>query len=525
MTAPLTGPPAAVAVNVIREGGDPAHVEVVGVGKRFQGTAALTDVSLTIARGSIHALVGENGAGKSTLGKIISGVIRPDTGRVFVDGRQVDYRSPRDALADRITAIQQEIALVPRRSVLDNVFLGLESRRLAMVDVEQLKRRFTELNAESGFGLDPNALVASLSIAEQQKVEIMRALARDSSLIVMDEPTARLSASEAEKLLAIVRQLQRRGVTIVYVSHFLREVLGIADIVTVLRNGQVVLTSEATAQSPDSLVTAMLGRAASLTFPPRQTPTPAAPVILSVHNLTRPGVFEDISFDIRAGEIVGIAGLVGSGRSEVARAIFGADRFVSGDIRLNGQPLRITSPRDAVASGVAMLPENRKDQGLLMRLPVGQNVTLPHLARNSRAGIISRRRERRTVASLLRQLGVRPESVTPLISRLSGGNQQKVLFAKWLYARPRVLILDEPTRGVDVGAKRSIYELITSLAAEGLPILLISSELEEILGLAHRVLVMRRGRIVSEFAGNVASEEDILRAAFGSLPDPSREIA
>jgi simple sugar transport system ATP-binding protein/ribose transport system ATP-binding protein len=499
-------------------------VELAGVGKRFQGAAALTNVSLTIARGSIHALVGENGAGKSTLGKIISGVIRADTGQVFVDGRQVDYRSPRDALGDGIAAIQQEIALVPRRSVLDNVFLGLEERRLAMVDVDLLRRRFAALNEETGFALSPNVLVDSLSIAEQQKVEIMRALAREARLIVMDEPTARLSGDEADKLLAIVRQLQARGVTIVYVSHFLREVLSIADTVTVLRNGQLIQTDPAATQTPDSLVTAMLGRAASLTFPARVPPPPDAPVVLSVRGLTRPGACHDISFDIRAGEIVGLAGLVGSGRSEVARAIFGADRFTRGEIRLDGQRLRVDSPGAGVASGLAMLPESRKDQGLLMRLPVGQNVTLPHLNRVSRAGVVSPGRERRAVGRLLHQLGVRPESVTPLISRLSGGNQQKVLFAKWLFERPRVLILDEPTRGVDVGAKRAIYELIASLAADGLPILLISSELEEILGLAHRVLVMRRGTIVAEFAGDALAEESILRAAFGSIPDADREI-
>lgn len=505
------------------------HVALVEVGKRFQGTAALTGVSLTIAPGSIHALVGENGAGKSTLGKIISGAIRADSGQMFLNGRPVDYRSPREALADRVAAIQQEIALVPRRSVLDNVFLGLEQRRFGMVDVRQLRHRFDELNEESGFDLEPGVLVASLSIAEQQKVEIMRALARDSRLIVMDEPTARLSAGEVEKLLGVIRQLQQRGVTIVFVSHFLREVLAIAGTVTVLRNGQVVQTTPAATQTPDSLITAMLGRAASSTFPARVPPASGAPAVLAVRDISRPGAFDQISFSVRAGEIVGLAGLVGSGRSEVARAIFGADRIAGGAIDLDGQPIRVTSPRDGVGLGMAMLPESRKDQGLLVRLPVGQNVTLPHLARLSTLGVINRRRERSEVGQLLHQLGVRPESPKPLVGRLSGGNQQKVLFAKWLFQRPRILILDEPTRGVDVGAKRAIYELIASLAAGGLPILLISSELEEILGLAHRVLVMRQGRIVTELdadrLSSVDAEETILRAAFGSLPEPTQEIA
>ena len=494
------------------------HVELVHVGKRFPGARAHGDVSLSIRRGAIHALIGENGAGKSTLGKIIAGAIRPDEGELWVEGRRVAYRSPRDALADGITAIQQEIALVPQRTVLDNVFLGIEEERLATVDVVRMARRFQDLNESSGFALDPMARVSSLSIAEQQKVEIMRALARNSRLIVMDEPTARLSAEESQKLLDIVRQLQARGATIVYVSHFLREVLAVADTITVLRNGEVVQTTAAATQTPDSLVTAMLGRAASLTFPERVRCDPTAPTVLSVRGLSRRGACEDVSFTLRAGEIVGLTGLVGSGRSEVARAIFGADRLDRGTIELDGTPVDIRSPRDAIASGIAMLPESRKDQGLHMRLPVGHNVTLPHLSVVSRAGVIDAGKERTAVGGLLQRLAVKPAKVTPLVSRLSGGNQQKVLFSKWLFEPPRVLLLDEPTRGVDVGAKRALYELIVSLAAVGMGVLLISSEIEEILGLAHRVLVMRRGRIVAEFAEADLAEEPILRAAFGSEP-------
>src|SRR5215217_7801321 len=300
------------------------HVELIHVGKRFQGAQALNDVSLSVQCGTIHALIGENGAGKSTLGKIIAGVIRPDEGEVWVEGRHVAYHSPRGALADGITTIQQEIALVPQRTVLDNVFLGIEDEHLAMVAVSRMERRFEELNESSGFALDPTARVSSLSIAEQQKVEIMRALARNSRLIVMDEPTARLSAEESQKLLDIIRQLQARGATIVYVSHFLREVLAVADTITVLRNGEVVQTTPASTQTPDSLVTAMLGRAASLTFPERVLSDPVAPTVLSVVGLSRRGAVEDVSFEVRSGEIIGLTGLVGSGRSEVARAIFGA---------------------------------------------------------------------------------------------------------------------------------------------------------------------------------------------------------
>jgi ABC-type sugar transport system ATPase subunit len=497
----------------------PPHVELLHVGKRFQGAQALADVSLSIQRDAIHALIGENGAGKSTLGKIIAGVIRPDDGELWVEGRRVAYRSPRDALADGITAIQQEIALAPQRTVLDNVFLGIEDERLTMVDVAGMERRFAELNESSGFALDPRVRVSTLSIAEQQKVEIMRALARDARLIVMDEPTARLSAEESQKLLDIVRQLQARGVTIVYVSHFLREVLAVAETITVLRNGEVVQTTPAATQTPDSLVTAMLGRAASLTFPKRVRCDPAAPTLLAVRGLSRRGAFEDVSFTVKSGEIVGLTGLVGSGRSEVARAIFGADRLDDGTIELNENPVDIRSPRDGIARGIAMLPESRKDQGLHMRLPVGHNVTLPHLSAVSHpGGIIDTGKERTSVGALLQRLAVKPPKVSTIVSRLSGGNQQKVLFSKWLFEPPRVLLLDEPTRGVDVGAKRALYELIVSLAASGMGVLLISSEIEEILGLAHRVLVMRRGRIVAEFAADEMEEERLLRAAFGSEP-------
>jgi ABC-type sugar transport system ATPase subunit len=500
------------------------HVELLHVGKRFQGARALSDVSLSIQRGAIHALIGENGAGKSTLGKIIAGAIRPDEGELWVEGRRVTYRSPRDALADGIAAIQQEIALVPQRTVLDNVFLGIEDERLAMVDVGGMERRFAELNASSGFALDPTARVSTLSIAEQQKVEIMRALARKSRLIVMDEPTARLSAEESQKLLDIVRQLQAGGATIVYVSHFLREVLAVADTITVLRNGEVVQTTPAATQTPDSLVTAMLGRAASLTFPERVLVDSAAPTVLSVTGLSRRGAIEEVSFSVRAGEILGLTGLVGSGRSEVARAIFGADHFDQGTIELNGTPIIIRSPGDAIARGIAMLPESRKDQGLHMRLPVGHNVTLPHLSAVSHAGVLDTNKERVAVGNLLQRLAVKPPRVSGLVSRLSGGNQQKVLFSKWLFEPPRVLLLDEPTRGVDVGAKRALYELIVSLAASGMAVLLISSEIEEILGLAHRVLVMRRGRIVAEFDQAALDEEAILKAAFGSGSTEAAEV-
>jgi ABC-type sugar transport system ATPase subunit len=491
------------------------HVELKGVGKRFGGVQALAGVDLAIARGSIHALVGENGAGKSTLGKLVAGVHAPDEGDIWIDGRKVEYRSPRDALEDGVTMIAQEPTLVPRRSVLENVFLGIEPRRGAFVDERDMRRRFEELARDIGFTLSPAAPAGSLRVADQQKVEILRSLARNARLIVMDEPTAALTADEAERLFGIVRRLRERGTTVVYVSHFLTEVLALVDTVTVLRDGRLVRTAPAERETASSLVSAMLGRSMELTFADKEPPLPDAPVVLSVRGLTRPGVVEDVSFEIHAGEIVGLAGLIGSGRSEVARAIFGADR-ASGEVLLDGRPLSVRSPRDAIEAGIAMLPEDRKYQGLLMQRSIVENVSLPHLRTVSAGGVLAGGRERRTVAALLKRLDVRAKGPGARVATLSGGNQQKVLFGKWLFRRPQVLLADEPTRGVDVGAKRSIYDLIRSLAKDGMAVLLISSEHEEVLGLAHRVLVMRGGRVVAELDDDSMSEDAVMRAAFGA---------
>ena len=494
-----------------------AHIEARGVSKRFGGVQALREVDLSIERGSIHGLVGENGAGKSTLGKILAGVHRPDDGELVVDGRAVTYRSPRDALADGITIIAQEPTLVPYRSVQENVFLGVE--RGLVLDERRAGRRFASLVDASGIDLSGRRLAQSLPVADQQKVEILRALARDAKVVVMDEPTSALTTDEAERLFDLIRRLRDRGVTIIYVSHFLSEVLSLADTVTVLRDGRIVRTSPAAEETPERLVAGMLGRDLDLAFPDKQ-PVPAdAPVVLSVSGLSREPSVHDVSFEVRAGEIVGLAGLIGSGRSEVARLIFGADRAGAGAVEVDGKRLRARSPRAAIRRGVVMLPEDRKREGLLMLRSVVDNITLPHLGDVSNAGVLSRRAERRRAAELVTRVDVRTRSNSAPVNTLSGGNQQKVLFAKWLFRRPRVFIADEPTRGVDVGAKRAIYELIQDLAAEGIAVLLISSEHEEVLGLAHRVLVMRAGRIVAELAEREMSEDAVLHAAFGTTAE------
>jgi len=492
------------------------HVELRGVGKRFGGVLALMGIDLTIERGSIHGLVGENGAGKSTLAKIVAGVHRADDGELWVGGRRVDYRSPRDALADGVTIITQEPTLVPHRSVLENVFLGIEDATAGVVDGRALRRRFSELVSQAQLELSPRALARTLRVADQQKVEILRAIARNADLVIMDEPTSSLTTDESERLFEVVRRLRERGATIIYVSHLLKEVLQLVDTVTVLRDGRLVRTTPASEETPERLVAAMLGRSMDLTFPEKIYPAVDAPVVLSVRRLSRPPSVEDVSFEIRAGEILGLAGLIGSGRSEVARAVFGADRRAEGTIEVGGKPARIRKPRDAVGAGVVMLPENRKSQGLFMLRSIADNMTLPHLGAVSRFGVVDSLRERRAVAELMERVDVRARGAGAKLITLSGGNQQKVLFAKWLFRPPRVFIADEPTRGVDVGAKRAIYELIRSLAEEGMAVLLISSEHQEVIGLAHRVLVMREGRVVAEFDEATMSEDAVLRAAFAT---------
>jgi rhamnose transport system ATP-binding protein len=495
-------------------------VVVRGISKRYGGAQALDDVSLSVEPGEIHALVGENGAGKSTLGKIIAGAVALDAGEIVVDGRTVHFHSPRDAIREGIALIHQELQLVPALSVLDNVFLGAEPSRAGIVDRARQLERFSEIAARIGFLQSPSVRVETLRVAEQQKVEILRALVRNARLIVMDEPTASLTRIEADRLLEITRDLRDHGVTVVYVSHDLADVLALSDTITVLKDGRHVKTVPAHGETANGLVTAMLGRSMDLAFPLRRSPPASAPIVLSVKGLSRPPAFEDVSFDIRAGEIVGLAGLVGSGRTEIARAIFGADPS-TGTVEIDGARAHTRAPGASIRRGLAMLPESRKDQGLVMVRPVRENVSMAHLEEVSWRGIVQSARERTRVAEVLNSVDARAANHSMAISGLSGGNQQKAAIAKWLLKTPKVILADEPTRGIDVGAKRAIYELLHRLASQGLGVLLISSELEEVLGLAHRVLVVRNGRIVGEFAGEQINEETVMRAAFGETGAPA----
>jgi simple sugar transport system ATP-binding protein/ribose transport system ATP-binding protein len=491
-----------------------SQVQLVSIGKRYSGTKALDNVSVEVAGGTVHALVGANGAGKSTLGKIIGGVIRPDDGQLFVDDRPVNYASPREARIDGIATISQELSPMPHLTVIENVYFGIEPRRFGIVQRHQMRRLYDDLVTRWGFELDGNARVETLRTADIQKAEILRAVATDAQVIVMDEPTSSLTSVETSALHRMIRALRERGKTIVYVSHFLDEVLDLADTVTVLRSGRLVRTGPVAEETEETLVAAMFGAAAAAEHFDKPRGSTAA-VVLDVSHLNRKGVLRDVSLQLRAGEIVGLAGLIGSGRSELARAITGADPIDSGTITVDGKVRHIRSPADAMAAGMAFVPESRKDDGLFLELSIAANTTFADLRSVAGPlGVLSLVRERSKTRELLNLTSVQPPNPSAKVGNLSGGNQQKVLFARWLLRNPRVLILDEPTRGVDVAARAAIHRLVNNLAAEGTAVLMISSEIEEVLGLAHRVLVMRRGSITREFSADPPMEA-VMEAAFG----------
>ena len=499
------------------------HVELRDIGKSFGGTRALEGVSLTVSRGSIHALVGENGAGKSTLGKIIAGAHAADDGQILLAGEPVRFHSPRDAIGRGVNLIAQELSIMGSLTVEQNVFLGVEPSQAGFQNRRELRRRYNELAASVGFELDGGGNAGSLRTADKQKVEILRALCRNAELIVMDEPTAALSRPDVDALHGVIRQLARNGTTVVLVSHFLGEVLELADEVTILRDGRLVQTVPAAGQTEESLMAAMLGRSLDATFPAKRPAAADARTVLSVRDLVAPGV-NGVSFDLRAGEILGLAGLVGAGRTEVARAIYRANRVQSGSVtvstgdKTDPHLVNVTgTPRSAMRAGVLMIPESRKDQGLLLGRPVRENVSLSTLAEVSRLGLVQRG-PGATDRARDAQPGGRPRRrpVGPGVRRCPAATSRSCCSPASLLSDPTVLIADEPTRGVDVGAKRAIYELLTTLTADGLGILLISSDVEEILGLAHRVLVMRGGRVVTELTGENATEAAILGAAFGA---------
>jgi ABC-type sugar transport system ATPase subunit len=490
-------------------------LEAIGISKRFPGVHALDDVSLEIVPGEVHAVVGENGAGKSTLMKILAGAQAQDAGSIRIDGKPVTIESPRAAQDLGIITIYQELSLVNALSVGENIFLGdLPTRGGGwQVDWPEVWRRSAELLERVGLAIRPQTLVRELSVAQKQMVEIARALARNVRVLILDEPTSSLSEGEAERLFAIIAALKVRGVGIVYISHRLGEVFRIAQRVTVLRDGKLVDAIDVTAASEELLVRMMVGRDLSRLF--TQARTSDAPVRLEVRGLSRRGALHDIDLVVRAGEIVGIAGLVGAGRTELVRCLFGADRFDRGQILLDGTAVTMRTPGDAVDLGIALVPEDRKLQALILGMGVRENLSLPMLDRLGSAFAPSRTQERALVSEYITSLRIRTPHMEQRVAALSGGNQQKVVIARWLATKPKVLILDEPTRGIDVGAKAEVHALMARLAESGVAILMVSSELPEILGMSHRVLVMRGGRIVAEMGRDEASEERIMAAATG----------
>jgi ribose transport system ATP-binding protein len=478
----------------------PPLLQIRALSKGFPGVQALRDVSLTIAAGEVHCLLGQNGAGKSTLIKILAGAQPPDSGELLWNGEAAELRAPTDALKLGIATIYQELDLIGGLSVEDNIFLGHEPQRLGFSRRRAVRSAARVLLERLGCAtISPAAIVETLPPAQQQLVSVARALSYDARLLIMDEPTAVLDRGEVDTLFGIIRELVAGGVAIVYISHRLDEIREIGDVVTVLKDGRTVGERLAARTTPTTaIVELMTGRSVEYPFPPRPAfvdPDPR-PTVLRVTGLARTGVFEDVSFEVRAGEIVGLAGLVGSGRSELLETIYGAARASAGNVFVGGAPLRTGSTVAAVARGVGLAPEERKRQALLLDDSVVRNVSLPSLDRYARAGMIDARREFAAAAEVLMSLDVRPSDPRNVVRDLSGGNQQKVVVARWLLRECALLLLDEPTRGVDVGARADLYALVRALAARGIGIVLVSSEIPEVLGLADRVIVLREGRVI-----------------------------
>ncbi|HEY5257092.1 MAG TPA: sugar ABC transporter ATP-binding protein [Candidatus Baltobacteraceae bacterium] len=488
-----------------------------GIGKSFPGVRALDNVSLTLDAGEVLALVGENGAGKSTLMKILAGAYVADTGSILIDGREVAISGPAVAEALGIGMIYQEFNLVPQLNAIDNIALGQEPTRGPLIDENAAAQRARAAFTDLGIDVPLTIPTATLSVAQQQLVEIAKVLSRKARIIVMDEPSAALTDREVDRLFGIIRRLREAGVGIIYISHRMEELPKIADRITVLRDGTAIETRSQADFPANDIVRAMVGRDVDAHFPELPPVAAGAPIALDVRSARRAPLVNDVSFSVRAGEIVGMAGLVGAGRTEIVRAIAGADRMQAGAVLVDGKVERIREPSDAIAAGIAFITEDRKAQGLVLGMTVRENVTLAHLERFvDRDGLIDRKREDAAARGSIEELSIRTPGPEQLVRNLSGGTQQKVVLAKWLLGKARVFLFDEPTRGIDVGAKAEIYGLMIELAKNGAAILMVSSELPEVLGMSHRVLVVRAGRIVAEFARADATPTAVIAAATGA---------
>lgn len=495
----------------------PPPLALVDVTKSFGSVRALRGLSLELRSGEIHALVGENGAGKSTLVKTIAGVHRPDGGQVLVDGEPTAFSAPADAQNAGIAVIYQEPTLFPDLSVAENIFVGRQPRtRLRTIDRRRMRHETAEVFTRLGVQMDPDRPARGLSIADQQLVEIAKALTRQARVLVMDEPTAALSGVEAERLFTVARTLRETGAALLFISHRFDEVFSLCDRITVVRDGAFVSCDPVSEVDVDTVVRRMVGREVSSLYPKEEAEH--GETVLQVQGLTREGVFADVSFSVRAGEIVALAGLVGAGRSEVVRAVFGVDRYDAGSVRVRGRDLAGGRPGAAMAAGIALVPEDRRQQGLVMESSIERNATATRRRALSRLGLLRSAAERAFAEHWGERLNLRFGRLDDPVSTLSGGNQQKVVLAKWLSTEPRVLFVDEPTRGIDVGTKAEVHRLLSTLAGRGLAIVMVSSELPEVLGMADRVLVMHEGRITAELDRAEADEESVMYAATGQRP-------
>jgi rhamnose transport system ATP-binding protein len=493
----------------------PAILELRDVAKSFGPVVALANGTIELIAGEIHALVGENGAGKSTMVKTIAGIYQPDTGTIWMRGEAVRFRDAAASKAAGISVIYQEPTLFPDLTVAENIFIGRQPRgKFGLIDRQEMRNQASALFAQLGVPIDPDRVAEGLSIADQQIIEIAKAISLDARVLVMDEPTAALSGAEVDRLFAVARSLRDRGAAILFISHRFDEVFSLCERITVMRDGAYIATHRTAEITVDELVREMVGRDISALFP-KQDAT-IGEVVVSVRDLNRAGVFRDISFDVRAGEIVALAGLVGAGRTEVARAIFGIDRYDAGMVTVSGRALKRHSPQAAIDASMGFVPEDRRKQGLVMELSVARNATLTLRKQLARFGLIDSRRERAAAEEWSRRLQVKTGSQDLPVSTLSGGNQQKVVLAKWLATSPKFLIVDEPTRGIDIGTKAEVHRLISELAGQGIAVLMISSELPEVLGMADTILVMHEGRITAKLPRAEATAEAVMHAASAS---------
>ena len=494
-----------------------ALVELKQVSKLFPGVVALDRADLSLYPGEVHGLMGENGAGKSTLIKLLTGAYQPDEGVILLDGKEVRLNSPRAAMDLGLTAIYQELNVIPKLTVWENIFLGRE-RKLAggILDAAGMKKQARELLAQLHQSIDIHERLENLGMGHQQMVEICKALALESRLIIMDEPTSSLSAGEVEELLKTVRRLKEKGMAIVFISHHMEEIFQVCDRLTVLRDGCVIQSMSAGETSTDHLIRMMVGRDITQQFP--KEPAVVGKELLRVEHLTAPdGAFEDISFTLHQGEVLGVAGLVGAGRTEIMRALFGADAMESGQIYIRGQAVQIHSPKEAIRHGIAFLTEDRKGEGLVLSNTVGFNINMSTFRKKRNGMFLDHTALKNSAEKNIQQLHIKTPSAATVVRGLSGGNQQKVVIAKWLETDADIFIMDEPTRGLDVGAKLEVYQIINRLTKEGRAVLMVSSELPEVIGMSDRIIVMHEGKIAGEFGREEAGQEMIMKAASGGM--------